>query len=196
MVLSAAPSYAAASVREVIAAAKAKPGEINVALPSTTAQVVLEQFQQMSGTKLFPITYKGSGAAFTDVAGGRIPLLIDTVTASLPQINAGKLKPLAITTGARTNLAPNIPTFAESGLPGFELVAWNALFAPRGTAPQIVHKLSGEVAKILAQPETQQRLLQMGFEPSGSTPEQLAAFVETETRKWGALIRAAGLQAQ
>ena len=196
MVLSAAPSYPAASVRDLVAAAKAKPGEINVALPSTTAQVVLEQFQQMSGTKLFSITYKGSGAAFTDVAGGRIPLLIDTATASLPQINAGKLKAIAISTAARTNLAAAIPTFAESGLPGFELVAWNALFAPRGTPPAIVQKLSSEVAKILAQPEIQRRFLQMGFEPSGSTPEQLTAFVESETRKWGALIRAAGLKAQ
>jgi tripartite-type tricarboxylate transporter receptor subunit TctC len=196
MVLSASPSYPAASVSQLIAAAKAKPGEINVALPSTTAQVVLEQFQQMSGAKLFAVTYKGSGAAFTDVAGGRIPLLVDTVTASLSQINAGKLKPIAITTGSRSKVAPNIPTFAESGLAGFELVAWNALFAPRGTPAPVIQKLNGEVTKILAQPETQQRLLQMGFEPSSSTPEQLGAFVESETKKWVTLIRSAGLTAQ
>lgn len=131
MVLSTAPSYPASSLKDVIAAAKQKPGDINVALPSTTAQVVLEQLQQMSGAKFFSVTYKGSGAAFTDVAGGRIPLLIDTVTASLPQISSGKLKPIAITTASRAKGAPNIPTVAESGVPGFELVAWNALYAPR-----------------------------------------------------------------
>jgi tripartite-type tricarboxylate transporter receptor subunit TctC len=196
MVLSASPSYSATTVMQLIAAAKEKPGEINVALPSTTAQVVLEQFQQMSGTKLFPVTYKGSGAAFTDVAGGRIPLLIDTVTASLPQINAGKLKPIATSTASRTKVAPNIPTFAEAGLAGFELAGWNALFAPRGTPAPVIQKLNGEVTRLLAQPETQQRLLQMGFEPSGGTPEQLGAFVESETKKWVTLIRAAGLTAQ
>jgi tripartite-type tricarboxylate transporter receptor subunit TctC len=142
------------------------------------------------------VTYKGSGAAFTDVAGGRIPLLIDTVTASLPQINAGKLKPIATSTASRTKVAPNIPTFAEAGLAGFELAGWNALFAPRGTPAPVIQKLNGEVTRLLAQPETQQRLLQMGFEPSGGTPEQLGAFVESETKKWVTLIRAAGLTAQ
>ena len=196
MVLSASPSYAGTSVSDLIAAAKQKPGDINVALPSTTAQVVLEQLQQMSGTKFFPVTYKGSGAAFTDVAGGRIALLIDTVTASLPQITAGKLKPLAISTASRAKGAPNIPTFSEAGLAGFELVGWNALYAPRDTPPAVIGKLNGEVNRILAQPDTQQRLLQMGFEPVGGTPQQLAAFTEGETSKWGTLIRAAGLKAQ
>jgi tripartite-type tricarboxylate transporter receptor subunit TctC len=196
MVLSSSPSYPASSLKELIAAAKQKPGDINVALPSTTAQVVLEQLQQMSGAKFFPVTYKGSGAAFTDVAGGRIPLLIDTVTASLPQISGGKLKAIAITTASRAKGAPNIPTVAESGVPGFELVAWNALYAPRDTPQAIIAKLNGEVMRLLAQPETKQRLLQMGFEPVGGTPQQLAAFTETETKKWGALINAAGLKAQ
>jgi tripartite-type tricarboxylate transporter receptor subunit TctC len=196
MVLSAAPGYPAASVAELVATAKAKPGEINVALPSTTAQIVLELFTQTAGVKLFPVPYKGSGAAFTDVAGGRVPLLIDTATASLPNFGAGKLKPIAISTAKRTNLAPGIPTFAEAGLAGFELVAWNALFAPRGTPAPIVQRLNAEVLRILAQPETRERLLQMGFEPAGSSPEQLAAFVQSETRKWGTLIRSAGVKAQ
>jgi tripartite-type tricarboxylate transporter receptor subunit TctC len=196
MVLSAAPAYPVSSVQELVAAAKAKPGEINVALPSTTAQIVLELFTQTAGARLFAVTYKGSGAAFTDVAGGRVPLLIDTATATLPQVAAGKLKPIAISTAKRTALAPGIPTFAEAGLAGFELVAWNALFAPRGTPAPIVQRLNAEVLRILAQPDTRERLLQMGFEPAGTSPEQLAAFVQSETRKWTALIRSAGVKAQ
>lgn len=196
MVLSASPSYSAHSLDELLQAAKRKPGEINVALPSTTAQVVLEQLQQMTGARFFSVTYKGSGAAFTDVAGGRIPLLIDTVTASLPQISAGKLKAVAISTAARTKGAPTIPTFAESGVPAFELVAWNALYAPQGTPQATIARLNSEVNKVLAQPDTQQRLVQLGFEPVGGTVEQLAAFTKSETEKWGKLVRAAGLQAQ
>jgi len=196
MVLSAAPSFPASSLDELIAAAKTKPNEINIALPSTTAQIVLELFTRTAGAKLFAVTYKGSAAAFTDVVGGRVPLLIDTATATLPQIAAGKLKALAVSTARRTALAPGIPTFAESGLRGFELVAWNALFAPRGTPVSIVQRLNLEVVRILALPDTRERLLQMGFEPAGSTPEQLAAFVESETRKWTELIRSAGVKAQ
>ena len=196
MVLSAAPGFAASSIREIAALAKAKPGTINVALPSTTARVVLETLKQNDGIDLFAVPYKGSGAALTDLIGGQVQLMIDTVTASMPQINAGKIKAIAISTAQRTELASNIPTFAESGAPGFELVAWNALFAPRDTPAEIVALLNAEVNKALAQPEVRQRLLRMGFDAGGGSPDKLRGFVESETQRWGQLIRKAGIKAE
>ena len=196
MVLSANPAFPAGSLREVAALAKAKPGSINVALPSSTARVVLELLKQSDGGDLFGVPYKGSGAALTDLMGGQVQLIIDTVTASIPQISAGKIKAIAISSGQRTESAPNIPTFSESGLPGFDLVAWNALFAPRGTPPEVVNLLNGEVAKALAQPEVRARLLRMGFEPGGGSAERLRTFVESEAQRWGQLIRKAGIKAE
>jgi len=196
MVLSANPAFPAGSLREVAALAKAKPGSINVALPSSTARVVLELLKQSDGGDLFGVPYKGSGAALTDLMGGQVQLIIDTVTASIPQISAGKIKAIAISSGQRTESAPNIPTFSESGLPGFDLVAWNALFAPRGTPPEVVNLLNAEVAKALAQPEVRARLLRMGFEPGGGSAERLRTFVESEAQRWGQLIRKAGIKAE
>lgn len=196
MVLSANPVFPANSIREIAALAKAKPGSINVGLPSSTARVVLELLKQSDGGDLFGIPYKGSGAALTDLMGGQVQLIIDTVTASIPQISAGKIKAIAISSGQRTESAPNIPTFSESGLPGFDLVAWNALFAPRGTPVEIVNLLNAEVAKALAQPEVRARLLRMGFEPGGGSADRLRAFVESESQRWGQLIRKAGIKAE
>ena len=196
MVLSSAPGFAPNSIREIAALAKAKPGTINTALPSTTARVVLETLKQNDGIDLFAVPYKGSGAALTDLIGGQVQLMIDTVTASMPQINAGKIKAIAISTAQRTDLASNIPTFAESGAPGFELVAWNALFAPRDTPAEIVALLNAEVNKALAQPEVRQRLLRMGFDAGGGSPDKLRGFVESETQRWGQLIRKAGIKAE
>ena len=196
MVLSAVPGFAANSIREIAALVKTKPGTINVALPSTTARVVLETLKQNDGIDLFAVPYKGSGAALTDLIGGQVQLMIDTVTASMPQINAGKIKAIAISTAQRTELASNIPTFAESGAPGFELVAWNALFAPRDTPAEIVALLNAEVNKALAQPEVRQRLLRMGFDAGSGSPDKLRGFVDSETQRWGQLIRKAGIKAE
>lgn len=180
MVLSSAPGFAPNSIREIAALAKAKPGTINTALPSTTARVVLETLKQNDGIDLFAVPYKGSGAALTDLLGGQVQLMIDTVTASMPQINAGKIKAIAISTAQRTELASSIPTFAESGAPGFELVAL----------------LNAEVNKALAQPEVRQRLLRMGFDAGSGSPDKLRGFVESETQRWGQLIRKAGIKAE
>lgn len=194
MVLSASTSFPPSTIAQLAEAARARPGTINTALPSTTARVVFEM-AKASGLDLFPVPYKGSGPAFTDLFGGQVQLTIDTVTASLPQIAAGKVKALAITTGARTELAPNIPTFVESGFQQIELVAWNALFAPAGTPREIVATLNAEVNAVLKQPEVRQRLLQIGFQPEGGPPERLAAFVTSETQKWSTLVKRAGIKA-
>jgi tripartite-type tricarboxylate transporter receptor subunit TctC len=194
MVISANPSFPANSVAELIAAAKAKPDTIDIALPSTTARLVFELLKDKSGAPLFGVPYKGSATAMAEVTGGQLPVIIDTATATRGQVAGGKLKPLGITTLKSSELLPGVKSVAEQGFPGFEVTAWNALYAPRGTPKAVVERLNAEVTRILAQPEARQRLLQIGFEPAGGTPEELAAFEKREREKWGPLIKAAGLK--
>ena len=194
MVISANPSSPYSSIEGLIEAAKAKPGTINVALPSTTARIVYELFKQQTGAQIFGIPYKGSASAMTDVIGGQVPLTIDTVTATRPQAASGKLRPLAITTEATSALLPGVKSVAEQGVAGFQVTAWNALFAPKGTPQAIIDALSAQMTRIIAQPETVQKLLQLGFEPRGSTPQQLGEFVRAERKRWGELIRTAGIK--
>ena len=195
MVLAGNNSFPAANLKDVVALARAKPDSLNVALPSTTARVLLEMVKAADNAPLFGVAYKGSGAGITDLVGGQVQMMIDTVPAIMPQITAGKVKGLAISTAQRSELAPNIPTIAESGMPGFELTAWNAVFAPARTPPEVVNRLHTEIAKALAQPEMRERLLRLGFEPGKGTPESLAAFVQSESQRWGASIRKAGIKA-
>ena len=196
MVISANPAFPANSIADLIAAAKAAPNTVNVALPSTTARIVYELFRQRSGAPVFGVAYKGSATSMTEVMGGQVPLTIDTVTATRPLAASGKLKPLAITTLKSSELLPGVKSVAEQGLPGFEVTAWNALYAPRGTPKAIVDQLNAEMAKILAQPETRARLLALGFEPASGSPQQLAEFGRSEREKWGVLIKAAGIRAE
>ena len=194
MVISANPSFPANSIPELIAAAKAEPDKINIALPSTTARIVFELLKSRTGAPLFGIPYKGSATAMTEVTGGQIQLIIDTATATRGQVAGGKLKALAITTLKSSELLPGVKSVAEQGVPGFEVTAWNAIYAPRGTPKAVVDLLNAEVAKILAEPETRQRLMQLGFEPAGGSPEALSAYEKQERSKWGPLIKAAGLK--
>lgn len=195
MVISANPSFAANSVQELIAAAKAAPGKINVAMPSTTARIVYELLKQRTGAPLFGVAYKGSATSMAEVMGGQVPVTIDTVTASRALVQSGKLKALAITTLKSSELLPGVKSVAEQGLPDFEVTAWNALYAPKGTPKAIIDQLNAEMAKIIATPETRQRLLALGYEPASGTPQQLAEFGRREREKWGALIKAAGIRA-
>jgi tripartite-type tricarboxylate transporter receptor subunit TctC len=195
MVISANPSYPVNSVAELIAAAKAKPDSVNVALPSTTARITFELLKQRGGAPLFGVAYKGSATAMTEVMGGQVPLTIDTITATRALVQSGKLKAIAVTTLKTSELLPGVKSVAEQGIPGFEVTAWNALYAPRGTPRAIVDLLAAEMAKISATPETRQRLAALGYETASSTPQQLADFGRSEREKWGALIKAAGIKA-
>ena len=194
MVVSAHPSFAGNSIADLIAAAKVQPDKLNIALPSTTARIVFELLKSRTGAPLFGVPYKGSATAMTEATGGQVQLIIDTATATRGQVAAGKLKALGITTLKSSDLLPGVKSVAEQGVPGFEVTAWNALYAPRGTPKAIVDRLNAEMAKILAQHETRQRLMQLGFEPTTGTPEQLAAYEKQERAKWGPLIKAAGLK--
>jgi len=196
MVISANPDFPARTIPELIAAARAQPDKVNIALPSTTARIVYELLKARTGAPLFGVPYKASATAMTETMGGQVPLIIDTATATRGHVQAGKLKPLAITTLKSSELLPGVKSVAEQGVDGFEVTAWNAVYAPRGTPKDIVDRLNAEVVKILALPEVRSRLLQLGFEPSSGTPEQLAAFEKQERAKWGPLIKAAGLKAE
>ena len=194
MVISANPLFAPNTIAELIAAAKAQPDKLNIALPSTTARIVFELLKARTGAPLFGVPYKGSATAMNEVMGGQVQLTIDTATASRGHVQSGKLKALAITTLKSSELLPGVKSVAEQGFPGFEVTAWNAIYAPRGTPKEIVDRLNAEVTKVLAQPETRQRLMQLGFEPAGGSPEALAAYEKQERAKWGPLIKAAGLK--
>lgn len=126
---------------------------------------------------------------------GRVQLTFDTVAASIPQVSAGKLNPIAVTTGRRFEALPNVPTFAEAGLAGFDLASWNALMAPRGTPREVIDLIDGHVNAVLGEPEIRKRLTELGIQPMTGTPEQLAAFVRTEAQKWGDLVRQAKIVA-
>ena len=197
MVLLANLGYPAASTADVIRMARASPGSINVAIPSSTARVVFEQFTVLSGVTLFPVNYKSSPTAFTDLIGNQVPMSIDTLIASAPQLKAGRVKAIAISSKARSEVLPNVPSFAEAGLAGFDISAWNVWFAPRDTPPEVVRSLNAGISKVLAQAEVKQRLRDLGLEPGGGeSPQAVADFVAAELRKWGELIRRAGLKAE
>ena len=191
LLFAAHPSFAANTIPELIAAAKAKPDTLNVALPALPQRIVFELLRQQGGAPLFGINYKGSASALPEVMSGQVPLIVDSITALRPHINSGRLKPLAVTSLKSTELMPGVKSVAEQGLPGFELTAWNAFFAPKGTPAAIVSLLNTELRKILAQPETRQHLMALGFEVAGGTSQELADMVRSEREKWGRIIKAA-----
>ena len=191
LLFAAHPSFAANTIPELIAAAKAKPDTLNVALPALPQRIVFELLRQQGGAPLFGINYKGSASALPEVMSGQVPLIVDSITALRPHINSGRLKPLAVTSLKSTELMPGVKSVAEQGLPGFELTAWNAFFAPKGTPVAIVSLLNTELRKILAQPETRQHLMALGFEVAGGTSQELADLVRSEREKWGRIIKAA-----
>ena len=192
MVVSVHPSLNVNSLPELIQLAKSRPDKIDVAVPSVTAQLVLEMFKQRD-VPLFAVKYKGSADAMTAVLGGQVPVLIDTVVATRPQL--GKLKALAVTTTKEMSALPNVKSAVEQGMTGFSVTAWNALMAPRGTPVDIQEKLASEMRKILALPETIKALHDLGFEapPSMSQPE-LVEWARAERRKYAEIIKTARMK--
>jgi len=182
------------SLTELMADAKARPAAVNVGLPSTTARLVLELMQAQTGVVLQAVPYKGSGTAMTDLMGGQVMVGIDTASAARSFIASGKVRPLAVTSLKDSELLPGVKPAAAQGLDGFQVVAWNGLYAPHGTPPAIVKKLNAEIARILAQAPARQRLLELGHEPAGGEPAALADFARQERQKWGPVIRNSGMK--
>jgi tripartite-type tricarboxylate transporter receptor subunit TctC len=140
------------------------------------------------------VPYKGGGEAQQGILGGQVPFMFSTTIGILPRVRSGQLRGLAVSSAKRIAAAPDLPTVAESGLPGFDVVAWFGLFAPAGTPPAIVERLSAETRAALATPDLRKRLIDLGAEPLGSTPAEFAAYVDAEFRRWGAFAKESGIR--
>jgi tripartite-type tricarboxylate transporter receptor subunit TctC len=184
------------SVKELIAAAKAKPDSLSFASAGngTSQHLSAELFKTMAGIDMVHIPYKGSAPAIQDVIGGQVPLMFDTTVVAGPFIQSGKVRALAVTSARRVATLPDVPTMAEAGVPGYGVVSWQAMFAPAGTPPAIVQRLQTEVAAILKQPDVQERLAKLGVDPSGMAPQQLAEFQAAEIAKWAKVVKAANVK--
>lgn len=194
VICTSAPDLPANGIAELVARAQSKPNTLNVGLPSTTASVVLAQFVKSAQAPLFGVKYKASSQSITDALGGQIPLVIDTVTAARPHLAGGKLRALGITSLKASEMLPGVKPVSEQGVPGFDVVAWDALFAPRGTPAEAVQKMSEHVQRVLQRPEMRQKLMEIGVEPLAMGSAQLDAFVKDERRKWGGIIKAADIR--
>jgi tripartite-type tricarboxylate transporter receptor subunit TctC len=188
------PALPVKSVGEFIAYANAHPGAINYASGGngSSAHLSAELFKSMTGIQMNHIPYKGATPALTDVIGGQVQVMIGNLPPMLPQVKAGKLRALAVTTAKRYPGLPEVPTVAESGLAGFETVAWFGLFAPAGTPKDIVSRLNREVNAIVSQPEVRERLLGLGMEPALGSPEDYAARQAADIAKWKKVVAASG----
>jgi tripartite-type tricarboxylate transporter receptor subunit TctC len=185
------------TLKELVAAAKAKPGEIAYGSlgVGTTSHLTMEAFQSAAGIKLNHIPFKGSGEAQTQMLGGSVPLMSDTIPGLLNQIKAGKIRALAVAIPQRSPFLPDVPTVAEQGYPGFESVGWIGLAAPAKTPVAILDKLNAEIRKMLASPEVKEKLNQLAFVPVGDSREQFAAFIKAEIAKWSKVAKESGAKA-
>ena len=197
-ILSAHPSLPANSIRDLVALAKAKPGEINYASSGvgTANHLAAELLSSMAGIKLTHIPFRGSGAALPALIGGEVKLGFGPLLPAIPHVKAGRLKALGVSGLKRSSGAPDIPTIAEQGLPGFEVNSWYGVFVPAATPKTVVTRLNKELLRVLTLPEVKDRLSRDGVEPSGSTPEQLNAIVLAEKKLWSKVIRDAGIKIQ
>lgn len=195
IVLSVANSLPYRTARELIASPAARSESYQVAVANPGARVVLQQYNEMARTRYQPVAYNSSGAAFTDVAGGRVPIIFDSLPGTLPLLRTGKVRALALTSASRSVVLPDVPTLAESGLAGFDLAPWNVYFVPKGTPDAIVQKLNSAIIAVLADAGVQETLRTAGYEPA--PPLDVAAvtrFVAAEHLKWSALVRKSGMK--
>ena len=191
--IAASPSLPANNVQELIAAAKAKPGTVNVALTTTSSRMVYELLTRSASATMFPITYKTTGGAVTDTIGGQTQIVLETIAALRSSLTSsgGRLKPIAVTSRASTELLPNVKSVAEQGVADFELSGYVSLYGPKGMPREAVNYINAELNKLLRLPDIRKRFIDLGLEPGGGTPQELADFEEAERRKWGPIIKAA-----
>ena len=190
------PSLPVRNVREFLALAKSKPGQVNYGSTGTGSHnhMATELFKRMAGINIIHVPYKGAAPALTDLISGQVQLMIDPLVSSAQHVKAGKLRALAVADSRRSPLLPDVPTFAEAGLPGYESLSWFGLLAPAGTPAAIVTLLNSTTGAILANDrDLRARFTELGVEPIGGTPAQLAAFAREETRKWSAVVKKANV---
>lgn len=185
------------TIQDLIAAAKANPGKLNYgsAGAGNTSHLAVEYFKSVVGIDITHVPYKGSGPAVAALLGREVDLMFDSLSSSLAQIQGGKFRAIGVSTGKRSQVLPQVPTIAESGVPGFDISAWYAYFAAAGTPAPIVQKLNAEILKAMAVPEVKQRIEAYGYQIVGSTPAQLDAHVKSEMARWGKVVKDSGAQA-
>jgi tripartite-type tricarboxylate transporter receptor subunit TctC len=190
------PGVPAKNVKELIALAKSKPGKLNFGSSGTGGSNHLagELFDAMAGVKMVHIPYKGNAGALTDIVGGHLDVVYNGITSAVALVRGGKLRALAVTSLQRSAALPDVPTLDESGLKGFEAVAWNGLTAPAKTPREVIMKINADVIKIVNSPELKERLKADGSDPVGNSPEQYAAFLRNEIAKWAKVIKFANVK--
>ncbi len=192
------PSVPAKTLPEFIAFAKKHPGKVTIAIAGlgSTAHFSAEMLKARAGIDLLLVPYKGSGPAVTDVIGGQIDLIIDATSVTMPYVKAGRLRAIAVTRNVRLAALPDVPTFEEQGLKGFQANGWQGLLVPTGTPAAAVAKLSEALMKTLAQPDVRARFTDQGLDPAPSTPEQFAAYIRSEIEKWGRVQKVANIKVE
>jgi len=191
------PSVPARNLSEFIALLKANPEKYSYgsAGNGTSQHISGELFKTMAGVKMQHVPYRGSGQMMPDLLSGNLPVAMDNIATSMPHVKAGKLRALAVTTATRSVVAPDVPTMAESGLMGYEISSWQAVFAPAGTPAPIVERLYAEIARILKTPEIQKRFTDLGLDPSGMSPRELAALIKADVPRLGKIVKESGARA-
>ena len=190
------PSMPVNSVKELIAFAKTRPGQLNYATAGagSGAHLFMELFSAQAGLKLVAVSYRGAAIATTDVLAGQVPMMFDNIFTTLPLARSGKFRALAVSTAQRSAIAPEIPTVAEAGVPGYDANAWFGLFAPAATPKDLITRLNAEVVKGLQTNDMRERLRGLGATPGGGTPEHFAAFFRDEVAKWAKVVKQAGVK--
>src|SRR5438477_5874573 len=193
-VLEVNPNVPVHTVADLIKLAKEKPGQLNFASSGSGTSIHMsgELFKTMAGVDMTHVPYKGSAPALTDLMGGQVQLMFDNLPSSLQQIKAGKLRAIAVTSAQRAPALPNVPTIAESGLPGFEASSWFGILGPAGTPPAVIARINSEVNQWLQTPEAKEKLVAQGAASAGGTPEQFAAHIRAETEKWAKVVKVSG----
>jgi tripartite-type tricarboxylate transporter receptor subunit TctC len=197
-ILTVNPAVPVKNLAELIALAKKEPGRLRygTAGPGTTQHLSGELLNTLAGIQLVGVPYKSSAQMTTDALGGQIEVLFHNAPVLLPHLKSGGLRGIAITSAKRSAAAPELPTMAEAGVPGFEITAWFGFMAPRGTPQAIIAKIHADVARIVASPEVHERILSQASEPVGNSPEEYAAFISEEIAKWRAVIKQANVKAE
>ena len=195
-VLALHPSVPANTVKELIALSRQKSLSAGSSGIGATGHLAIELFNLMADVKLVHVPYKGGGPAMTDLVGGQVNLVFATVASSISQIKGGRIKGIAVTTARRSALMPEVPTVAESGVPGFEVNNWYGLVAPLKTPRAIIDRLNAEVTKVLNVPEVKAALVNQGLDPAPGTPEQFGAYIKSERLKWAKVVRDSGAKAE
>ena len=192
------PGLPVKSVKELVALAKSKPGKLNYASAGngSSNHLSMELFKSLTGVDVVHIPYKGSAPAVTDLIGGQVDLMFDNVPNVLQQVKAGKLRGLAVSSKTRSPFAPDLPTVAESGLPGFDVSVWFGVVAPSGTPKAVVTQLNSEINRILELPEVVELFHKQGVEPLGGSPDAFAAFLRAQTAKWAKVLKDSGAKAE